>query len=147
MSANFILLAVLTVAVVVALVFLVRLIHQLTRVAEQIEATVRNLNDLTPRIESVLESAERELVQIQSISARLDRMVAGVEHFGQSMSAATAPLVDAVASLVGPFRFVKALVTGVQTGLLFLGKIRGGKRSQDEEDEYMEANYGRRTPL
>lgn len=146
MTPNFILLSVLTAGVVVVLIFLIKLIHKLTLVADQVETAVKNLNDLSPRIQSVLDHAEQELVTINSITARLDHMVGRVEQVGTAMVSAATPVVDLVSGLSRPFQFLRAAMNGVSTGLSFLRRARG-KGNGDVEDEYMEANFGRRTRL
>ena len=140
MNWNLVLLAVVTIAVVVLVIFTIQLVQRLTRVAAAMEETLKTINDLSPRIEAVLISAERELDHLGDITERLDHIVADVENTTRSVSTAMAPIAANVATLWKPVRFVSALVTGLRTGASALSALRGATKGQS--DPYIPGGNG-----
>ncbi len=128
MSPYFILVAILTAAGVALMIYLIRLIHRLTAVAVELEAAIRNVNELADQAGGVLQKVEAELNTVHSISQRLEGIVADAENVSGQVSKFSLSVVDGLSPLSGAFQQVKAVLSGVQTGVGAFKRFRSERR-------------------
>ena len=124
-------LLILTAAVIVAVVFIVRLAQQLTRVAGQTEELVRHINYLRPQMENIMKEAEGELEELRSLTRRLDGVVEDVGSITRVTSRIATPALTNVASLAVPMKYASAAITGAKIGMQVL-RSRAKKKSEDD---------------
>jgi len=122
---------ILTAAVVVAVVFMVRLAQRLTRVAGETEELVRHMNYLRPQMENLVKEAEGELEDLRSLTRRLDGVVEDVGSITHVTSRIATPALSNVAALAVPMKYASAALTGAKIGMQVL---RSRARKKSEED-------------
>ena len=85
----------LTLAVVVSLAVLARLVYGLSQVAVVAEATLTKIDRLSPLVEAVLTNVDKELITMSQVTTRLDRALAVEEQITASARLeASAPAED-----------------------------------------------------
>lgn len=124
MSPYFILVAILTAAGVALMIYLIRLIHRLTAVAVELEAAIRNVNELTDQAGGVLLKVEAELNTVHSITQRVEGIVVDAENVSGQVSRFSGAVVDGLSPLSGAFQQAKAVLSGVQTGVGVFKRFR-----------------------
>jgi predicted PurR-regulated permease PerM len=124
-----VMLFVLTAAVVVAVVFIVRLASQITRTAGEAEQLVRQVNHLTPRIEKILDEAEGELSDLRKLTQASEGIVSDVGAITHQTARFAVPALSNVGSLATPLKYISAATTGAKIAMQVLKKKR--KQSDD----------------
>jgi predicted PurR-regulated permease PerM len=119
----------LTAAVVVAVVFIIRLASQLTRTAGEAEQLVRQVNHLTPRVEKILDEAEGELSDLRKLTQTSEGIASDLGAITNQTARFAVPALSTVGSLATPMKYISAATTGAKIAMQILKKKR--KQSDD----------------
>ena len=119
------------VAVVVAVLSIVRLVRRLTGTAREIEHTARKFATLAHAVQSLIDDGHAELQELRSLTEKTSQIVGDVKAVTGEASAATTNLVRALESrVVGRYA---AIIAGARAGFDVLRRARGGNGSEADE--------------
>ena len=145
MSPTFMYLAVsvVVVAVVASAAYLIRPLIRIRPIIERLDDTSQFLESSRPKLDRIMDSVEIELVELQGISAKLNRIAGHAESVSTGLKTAVQPIITEVSDLGQLVRQARATAVAVKTGLL-AWRDRG--RAHDEEPstgiEYDEESRG-----
>ena len=126
-----VLLLITAIAVVALVVYVIRLMSQVSRTAHEVEELVRHLNYMRPQFERVLESAEKELVEFRELTKKADGIAGDVGSLTHQATRLALPALTNFSSLAGPLSFATAALSGAKLGL----KVLRGRNSKNTENE------------
>lgn len=135
-----VLLLISAIAGVVLIAYVIRVITQVSRTAHEVEELVRHLNYMRPQFERVLDSAEKELVDIRELTKKADGIAGDVGSITHQATRLALPALTSLTSLAGPLSFATAALSGARLGLKVL---RGRNQRNKEEEEENESSEER----
>lgn len=135
-----VLLLITAIAGVVLIAYVIRVITQMSRTAHEVEELVRHLNYMRPQFERVLDSAEKELVEMRELTKKADGIAGDVGSLTHQATRLALPALTSLTSLAGPLSFATAALSGARLGLKVL---RGRNQRKEEEEEENESNEER----
>ena len=134
-----VLLLIAAIAGVVLIAYVIRVITQVSRTAHEVEKLVRHLNYMRPQFERVLDSAEKELVEIRELTKKADGIAGDVGSLTHQAARLAVPALTSLTSLAGPLSFATAALSGAQLGL----KVLRGRNQRKKEEEKNESHEER----
>lgn len=134
-----VLLLITAIAGVVLIAYVIRVITQMSRTAHEVEELVRHLNYMRPQFERVLDSAEKELVEMRELTKKADGIAGDVGSLTHQATRLALPALTSLTSLAGPLSFATAALSGARLGL----KVLRGRHQRKEEEEENESNEER----
>lgn len=134
-----VLLLITAIAGVVLIAYVIRVITQMSRTAHEVEELVRHLNYMRPQFERVLDSAEKELVEMRELTKKADGIAGDVGSLTHQATRLALPALTSLTSLAGPLSFATAALSGARLGL----KVLRGRNQKKEEEEENESNEER----
>lgn len=134
-----VLLLITAIAGVVLIAYVIRVITQMSRTAHEVEELVRHLNYMRPQFERVLDSAEKELVEMRELTKKADGIAGDVGSLTHQATRLALPALTRLTSLAGPLSFATAALSGARLGL----KVLRGRHQRKEEEEENESNEER----
>jgi len=126
-----VLLLIIAIAVVVLVVYLIRLAGQASRTTAEVEELVRHLNYMRPQFERVLESTEKELAEVRELTKKANGIAGDVGSLTHQASRVALPALTNLGSLAGPLSYASAALTGAKIGL----KVLRGRSNNTEKKE------------
>jgi uncharacterized protein YoxC len=129
-----VLLLLLAAAGVVAVVYVVKLVNQLSRTAAEAERFIAQLNQLSPQLNRILTQTEGELADLRQVTQKVDAIAGNVGAISQKVAGFVAPSTDGAGTLAGPIRYITAAMTGVKVVMQLL-KQRKAEQAESAEPE------------
>ena len=126
-----VLLLITAIAGVVLIAYVIRVITQVSRTAHEVEELVRHLNYMRPQFERVLDSAEKELVEMRELTKKADGIAGDVGSLTHQATRLALPALTSLTSLAGPLSFATAALSGARLGL----KVLRGRNQRNKEEE------------
>ena len=126
-----VLLLISAIAVIVLIAYIIRVITQVSRTAKEVEDLVRHLNYMRPQFERVLESAEKELIEVRELTKKADGIAGDVGSLTHQATRLALPALTSLTSLAGPLSFATAALSGARLGL----KVLRGRNQRNKEEE------------
>lgn len=126
------LLLVLGAAALVAIVYVVRLLAQLSRTLEEAQRFIAHLNQLGPQLDRILVETEGELAELRKVTQKVDGIAGHVGAITQKAAGMAVPALHGVGELAGPLKYISAAVTGAQLVMQMLRKRKEEKAESSE---------------
>lgn len=117
-------------AVVVATVFLIRVLLQLQGLIRRIERSAEYLETRQPQIDRLLNGLEAELGELRGVTEKANRIAGTVDGVTSELRAAVQPAISQVGDLAQGLRTLRAAAAGVKTGIAAWRSLRQGERAE-----------------
>lgn len=117
-------------AVIVATVFLVRVLLQLQALIRRLERSAEYLEARQPQLDRLLSGFEAELGELRGVTEKANRIAGTVDGVTAELRAAVQPAISQVGDLAQGLRTLRAAAAGVKTGIAAWRSLRQGERAE-----------------
>lgn len=115
-------------AVVVATVFLVRVLLQLQALIQRLERSAEYLETRQPQLDRLLSGFEAELGELRGVTEKANRIAGTVDGVTSELRAAVQPAISQVGDLAQGLKTLRAAAVGLKTGIAAWRNLRQGER-------------------
>jgi hypothetical protein len=113
-------------AVVVSAVCLIRVLRPLRRLIVRLEVTAEFLEASRPKIDRILTELEAELVELRSISVKVNSIAGSAQGVATDLRHAVQPIITEVSDLAQGVRHLRAAAVAVGAGFSTWRSLRSG---------------------
>jgi uncharacterized protein YoxC len=117
-------------AAVVIAIYLILVLARVRALVDRLDGTAQYLEASRPKIDRILDNLEAELVELRSVSAKVNHIAGDAERVSTGVRLAVQPIIAEVSDLASTVRYVRAAAVAFRTGL---SAWKGHNRSDGDE--------------
>ena len=125
---QYVVLSVITLAAVIVAISVMIVFARFRALIDRLDGTAQHLEANRPKIDRILDNLEAELVELRSVSEKVNHIAGDAERVTTDVRRAVQPIVDEVADLAGTVRHVRAAAVAFPSRPVGLAGARSIRR-------------------